>query len=208
MIIATLLKIEVVEVCIYPFGGLTKFNTKLNIESYKEFLILIGGPITQILSYYIIYFFYTRGYISINIIEKLTIIHKYLLSFNLLPIIPLDGGKLLNLILNQVISYNLSNKLSVYISILTVIVSLICIRTVLIKTLLITILLKIAEELRNLKYRYNKFLTERYIYNFEFNKTKIVKSIYHLYRGKKHIIKEKGIYENEKEYLTKYLHIC
>ena len=55
--------------------------------------------------------------------------------------------------------------------------------------ILILFLIKsILIEIYNLKYKYNKFLLERYINNYNFKNTIIVSSIYKFKRDKKHII--------------------
>ena len=48
---AYILKIKVDKIYIYPLGGISKFDMKLNISPLKEFLVLIAGPITQNIAY-------------------------------------------------------------------------------------------------------------------------------------------------------------
>lgn len=44
-----------------------------------------------------------------------------MLIFNLLPIYPLDGAKIVNLILSKYFSFNIANYISIVISLITVI---------------------------------------------------------------------------------------
>ena len=44
-----LLNMKVKYIMIYPFGGITQFNEKLNVSSNKEFCSLLGGITFQIL---------------------------------------------------------------------------------------------------------------------------------------------------------------
>ena len=44
-----LLHLKVKEIKIFMFGGVTTLNEDLNLNIYKEILLLIMGPITQIL---------------------------------------------------------------------------------------------------------------------------------------------------------------
>ena len=84
-----ILKWKIDKVIIYPFGGMTKFNQRINSSLLEEFLILIYGPLFQILFYKI----YPLPY------------HEFILLFNLLPIYPLDGSKLLYILLNNIVSF-------------------------------------------------------------------------------------------------------
>ena len=52
--------------------------------------------------------------------------------------------------------------------------------------------------------KYNKFLLERYLYDFELRKGKLINSIEKIKRGRKHKILCNGIIYSEKEYLDKY----
>ena len=113
---AYILKIKVDKIYIYPLGGISKFDMKLNISSLKEFLVLIAGPITQNIAYILL----------INLFESdkelILIYHLSLLVFNLLPIYPLDGGKLLNLLFNKILPYKYSFKLTIKISYILVLI--------------------------------------------------------------------------------------
>ena len=102
-------------ICFYPYGGYSKFNEDINRPLKEELLILISGPIVQIIYYLIII-----NFININDIELLKIYHFSILFFNLLPIYPLDGGRLLNILLSYFFSYKNSYLLTIYISFLLI----------------------------------------------------------------------------------------
>ena len=53
-IFAKIFGIETDKIYIYPLGGISKFNMPLNTSPYKEFLILIMGPIFQNIAYFIL----------------------------------------------------------------------------------------------------------------------------------------------------------
>ena len=89
---AKLMKVEVDKIYIYPLGGITKFNLELNSPQIVELIILIFGPIFQIIAYLLL------SNILIDYKELIKMYHYQILFFNLLPIYPLDGGKLLNII--------------------------------------------------------------------------------------------------------------
>lgn len=172
---------------------------KLNISPLKEFLVLISGPITQNIAYILL----------INIFksdkELILIYHISLLVFNLLPIYPLDGGKLLNLLFNRMLPYKHSLKLTIKISYILVLIIFLIQTNIKLNIIIMSLFLLIVihkEELK-IEYTYNKFLLERSLYNFNFKKKKIIKSINNFYRNRLHIIKECDKYYLEKNFLEK-----
>ena len=96
---AVFFKWKIKEVMILPFGALTLFEEKLNRSLKEEFLISIGGPLMQII---FVYLFFKNQNDIINY-------SNLILMFNLLPIYPLDGSKLLNILLNILTSFKKSH---------------------------------------------------------------------------------------------------
>ena len=129
-------------------------------------------------------------------------------KFNFLPILPLDGGKLINIILDKIFSYKLSFKISIIISIIFTLIFLISKRTYLSLLLTIFLIKCIIIEINNLKYKYNKFVLERYLNNYNFKRIKIINNINNLKRDNYHIINNML----EKKYLRKLFdrteHLC
>ena len=124
--------------------------------------------------------------------------------FNLIPIPPLDGYNILNLLFNKLFSY----KISLYISIFSSLIFLTFLIYKFPKTsyILISFLIyKIYEEYKNIKYLYNKFCIERIINNYTYRRFKIINNILHLKRETNHyIIKDGNIYSEEEVLLKKY----
>ena len=56
-------------------------------------------------------------------------------------------------------------------------------------------------------YLYNKFLLERYLNKYNFKKVKLIYNKDNMYKEKKHVLKENGIYFTEKQYLDKRFNI-
>ena len=189
-------KWNLLSITFYPYGGLTLFNKLENSSINKEIIILIMGPIIQIITYLILNYFFKYNYIK-NF-------HYSILIFNMLPILSLDGGRLLNLIFNKIFNYLTSFYLNVAISFIIIIFLIVfCIiyyHNLNLFLMIIFLIFKIINSIKNIKYCYNKFLLERYLYNFNFKKYQISKSIYDFYMERNHYI---GFY-NEKDYLEKY----
>ena len=195
---AYIFKIEIKEIYIYPLGGISKLKIDLNINPIKEFLILIMGPLFQLLG----------SFILIRIMpynkEIINIYNYGILGFNLLPIYPLDGGKLLKIVLDNFITYKNSFKLTIIISYLIVfIIWLINKSTINILVMISFLVLLITKEKSKLNYYYQKFILERYLNNYKFKNSKIISNDNNFYRNKKHIIKSNDKYYLEREYLEK-----
>ena len=187
------------EIHIYPFGGITIFNTDLNTPIYKEFISLLGGIIIQSFFLILVYYFYNYGFITSHVYTLINRINFIIISFNFMPILPLDGGKLMNLIFDIIFSYRLSNIISIIISVIFIVVFLIS-NISLFRIILSIFLIKcIIIETINFKNKYNKFLYERYVNNYNFKRVKIIKSINCFKRDCVHLIN--NVYE--RNYLAK-----
>lgn len=199
---AKMFKWKVDKIIILPFGGITIFNDFLSKSLFEEFIILLLGPLFQIIFYTI--------YIKIfGFNEILRNYHYSLLIFNMLPIFPLDGFKLLNIIINKFFSFKKSHLIAIITSIITLIIFiyiLIFYKFGFIMFLAtIFLLYKNIEEFLNHDFIFNKFLLERYIYNINLKKVKIIKSnkLEKMKREYKHIFYYNKKYETEKNILKK-----
>lgn len=197
-IFAKILNIEVNNISIYPLGGITKMNIPLNYPQIKELIILIAGPTFQHLAYLLLKLCLP------NYTEIIYMYHYQILIFNLLPIYPLDGGKILNLLFTINIPYKKSLYLSTIISymvLLLILIKNIKQLKINILVMLIFLLYKIIKENKKITSLYEKFILERYLNNYRFKDTKLINNKYDFYRNKSHIIKENNKYYYEKDYL-------
>lgn len=205
-LIAKLNNLNPEKITIYPFGGITRLNIPINTKISKELMIALSGVIFQSIYYLLILFLYKNNIIRTYIFEIFKNYHYSILFFNLLPIHPLDGSKIINLIMSKYLPYKLTLKLTIVISI---IIAIIIIKinyykfnytTILIITIIIDNLIKYS---KNINYYFNKFLLERYLYKYHFSKSKNINKIDNMYKEKYHIIKENSHYLTEKEYLKR-----
>lgn len=181
-------KIE--RVLLLPFGALTVFNEDINRPLKEEFLILIMGPIFQI----IFNVFHYNSYSNL------------ILLFNLLPIYPLDGSKLLNVILNKFISFKKSHLITVYISFLCILCLIVKWQFNLVFLLIIGFILKKAiYEYQNHENIFNRFLLERYMKDFKFRKIKKIHSldVQKMHRDYRHLFYDGKKYVTERDRLRK-----
>ena len=196
-LILKLFKYKIIDITIYPFGGIIKADKDINTPTNKELLISSGGILAQIILFIIIYL------IPLNILTK-ELLYKYNLSimlFNILPIIPLDGSIIINSLLNKILPYKQSYYLYIIISIVFTIIYLFfnywySINNYLIVSLFI---IKTYYAIKNYKYLKTRFLLERYLnkYEFKYLSTKtgnldILKlDTYQYFKEQDHIISER-----------------
>lgn len=202
LLFASIINISASKIIIYAFGGITKYNIPINISINKELFILIGGPIFQIILLLIIK--KLNLYINENTYNEFIYLNKILFSFNLLPILNLDGGKLINLILNKIFSYKTSFNISLIISIISLPITFYIFNKYLAITIIIFIIKELIIEVKNKDYGFNKLLTERYINNYKFKKRTLIKNINKVKRDKNFDIYYNGNLFNEREYLNLY----
>lgn len=199
-----LLGLNVSEIRIFMFGGVTKLKEGLNLSIFKEILMIIMGPVTQILFWLFVSFLYRHGYVGLYTYQKINYINKILLSFNLLPIIPLDGGKLLNNILDLFFSYEMSHKVSVFISVLFI-PFVFAFDTKLFAVLFcLFLILNVFEEIKIHKYRLNKLLLERKLGNIKFKRIINIYDINDVRRGYGFRINMNDIFIDETDFYRKY----
>ena len=96
IIIAMILKMKPSKLEIMVFGISVSFKTEINLSEYKNILIACGGPIVS----FILVLVYT--YLDPIFITKQNAIYSniLILLFNLLPLYPLDGGRIVKGILH------------------------------------------------------------------------------------------------------------
>lgn len=196
---------KVLKILIYPLGGISKFSTSFNISLFREFIILIFGPLFQIFGWFILITVFPEKVILISAY------HYGILFFNLLPIYPLDGGKILCLFFHRFLPY----KRAYY---FTFLLSYLCLLFILyfyfvslsFNLLFIFVFLtyKLIKEINQLEFTFHRFLMERYLRCFHFHKSKIVHSYNQFQRSYHHLIISDGCYYTEKEYLEKNFKKC
>lgn len=196
---AKIFKWKTDKIYIYPLGGITKFNESINRSLKEELIIVLMGPIFQIIYY---------NFLTYMNIENIAEFNFILLGFNLLPIYPLDGGKLLNVILSYFLPYKFSYKITMVIS-YTVYILMLFTFILFSKSFFFTLIsffliFKVIEEYERRNYYYNKFLLERYLNEFKFSKIKYINRIDKMQRDRIHFFKCKGTVITEKKMLQNY----
>lgn len=161
-------KIE--KVLILPFGGITIFHEDLNRPIKEEFLIVIMGPIFQIVFTMIVYYFFR--------VDDFVYYSLIILGFNLLPIFPLDGSKILSLLFNKAVSFKCSHLWMILISILSVLILIMEANFSLILFLIcLFLIMRVIKEIKEHESLFNRFLLERYLKRYHFKKRMKISSM-------------------------------
>ena len=196
-------KVPILEVKIYPFGGITRTNKMLNYSLNKELVIALGGIFNQVILYLVFGIFYKLWFINTYTYKMFYNVNTTLIIFNLIPMIPLDGGIIFHTLLNKFMGYVYSNGVYILVSIISFILFLVVNIKGKINILLIISFLgyKLIYFVKKRKYLENKFFLERYLYDLDYDKIiyendrnikklKIGKYHYFNYLGEKKVLQE------------------
>lgn len=161
------------------------------------------GPVTQILfvesirifNIYVPTYFYTY--------------HMFILFFNLLPIYPLDGGKLISIVTSFIFSYYLSLKITLYFSyFLYFLITFYLFFTNRNLSIILIILLlgkNLLFELNKCSFMFKKFLLERYLNNYKFKRKRIIKNTKEMKRDYYHYLIVNNELKAEKNFIKNIL---
>ena len=90
---------KIKRILILPFGGICEVDEHGNRPIKEELIITAAGPFQHLLIAVIIFALAAASFISADYAQLLTKFNLMVLFFNLLPIWPLDGGKIIHLLL-------------------------------------------------------------------------------------------------------------
>ena len=121
-LMAKFLKVKVGEIEFLPIGFYLKIPDLESYSFHKQLLVLIAGPSSFIFSCAIIKMLYDLGILSLYGYEDAMISNKFILLFNLLPIYPLDGAKIIELFLTPFINEYKLRASRIIISILSLVI--------------------------------------------------------------------------------------
>ena len=204
IIVMRIFNIKIYNLTILPFGSIIKSNIKYNLNSNIQLLISISGILMQLMLYFIFKFLFELGFVNDISLSIFNYYNKLIILFNVLPIIPLDGSKVLLSFLERIFPFKLSLKIVNIISLVFIVIFILLNKVNLNLILMFTfLLLKTYEEILNHNYIFNKFLLERYLAKTNNYKIKYIKSINNIYKNRFNFIKN----ESESRFLAKLFDI-
>ena len=195
-----LMCIKVHSITIYPYGGMIKSSMLINTNSLKVILISLGGVLIQFLFLGFVFIIYKFGIMNNFYYDIFLKYNFYIILFNLLPIYPLDGYKILNSFFELFISFKKSIYVSFIVNIICLILFFIYLYIYRISNYLIMIFLIVnfINYIREIRYIMNKFYIERIIYDLKYNGLISVDTKEMMYKNRLNYIC--GI--NERDYLA------
>lgn len=166
-VMARRLKWRIESITLWAFGGVLKTDEHTSRSMKEEALVIIAGPMQHVLIYLVVHLFMIMDILPMSILELILFYNTTILLFNLLPIWPLDGGKLLFIGLSYLFPFQKAYQLmiisSIFISMMMIISQVFMLSLTL--SLLLILLFLIVENHREWKRRYYvfiRFLLHRY----------------------------------------------
>ena len=148
-------------------------------------------------------YLYSLGFIREYTYNLYNLYNSQMIFFNLLPIYPLDGGKILSLILYKFFSYYTANIIVIIVSFLIILFIVFLniydcnYSNIMVMGFIFCCLYKFFI---NRKHLYNRFLLERYLYDIKYSRIKIINNIKKMFKNKSHIFISNNNYILEKEF--------
>ena len=200
-----LFKIDIESVVIYPFGGVTKVNKRIHERIYKDVLISLGGVAFQVILCFVFLLLYHNGLVVKSTIDIFIQYDTSIMLFNLLPLVPLDGSKLLLSLCSKFFSYKICLKFQQFIGVVSLVIFIIFVlgRGLNDVIILAFLLIKLIELFKNNKYFLNRFYLERVLYNNYYDGIINDGDVDKMRIDKYYFFKENGRYVREEKYLLK-----
>jgi stage IV sporulation protein FB len=103
-------------IVLLPFGGVAEMDEHGNRPLKEEAIVVISGPIQHIWMVAVAFLIYSMSWISKDMYQLFFHYNLMIFVFNLFPIWPLDGGKLLFLLLSLQKPFPQAHRLTLIIS--------------------------------------------------------------------------------------------
>ncbi|MCJ8006976.1 site-2 protease family protein [Lederbergia wuyishanensis] len=91
---------KIKRIVILPFGGLCEVDEHGNREINEDLIVIVAGPLQHLIIAAIIPMLVMFSFLSADVAKQLSLYNFMILMFNLIPVWPLDGGKLIQLFLS------------------------------------------------------------------------------------------------------------
>jgi len=107
---ATIFKWKIEKIIFWVFGGVMITSEYGSRKIKEDIIVTVAGPLQHGMIYFILYVLSSYQMIPLSMVEMAMFYNLIILLFNLLPIFPLDGGKLLFYILSAYIPYRKAHQ--------------------------------------------------------------------------------------------------
>lgn len=113
IMMAKILGYRIDSIEIFPFGGVARIEEAIAVNPQHEIMIAMIGPITNFITVFISYNLLNVLHISNELFAFFTYANLTIGIFNLLPIIPLDGGRVFRAYLAYLIGFKRATQIAV-----------------------------------------------------------------------------------------------
>ncbi|WP_179033229.1 M50 family metallopeptidase [Paenibacillus kribbensis] len=103
---ASLLGARVLSIQMLPFGGVAVIEDQGKLNAWKEIVIALAGPLQNGIMIIILLWFRNVSGADHDYVNYIIQGNAVIALFNLLPILPLDGGKILQALISLFLSYH------------------------------------------------------------------------------------------------------
>ncbi|GAB3802014.1 M50 family metallopeptidase [Virgibacillus kimchii] len=100
-LMAVFFKWRIRRIMLWVFGGVMETDEHGNKPIREEALVILAGPFQHVVIYFVILLMSSMQLLPASVLELIFFYNTIILIFNLLPIWPLDGGKLLFLLISN-----------------------------------------------------------------------------------------------------------
>lgn len=196
---------KVDSVVIYPFGGVSKVNKRVHERIYKDVIVSLGGIMFQVLLWFVFYLLYNGSFIVRSTYDMFVTYNFRIVLFNLIPIIPLDGSKLLFALCTKYLSFKKSYYIMIIVGSVSLVLFVLYNFIFKLNDLIIYIFLIISlyDVIRESKYVINKFYLERVLYDNYYDGIIYKAKIDDMRLNKYYYFEDSNKYISEKKYLIK-----
>lgn len=166
-VMAKIFNWRIKRIMLWVFGGVMDTDEHGNRPLFEEALVIIAGPLQHVLIFFMVKLMAMGNLLPMSVVELILFYNTVILLFNLLPIWPLDGGKLLLIFLSYLLPFQNAYHLTIIFSIISCICLLIYQILFLPFTLsfflvLLFILMENRTEWKQRYYVFIRFLLNRY----------------------------------------------
>lgn len=117
-LVARSLGYEVEEVALLPFGGVAQLSyVRIGFEPRNEAIVAIAGPFVNLLCVFCISVLYGFGMLPNSLYQSCMNVNMWIATFNLLPGLPLDGGRIYRAARSRHVGYERATKEAYHMSI-------------------------------------------------------------------------------------------
>lgn len=166
-------------IVLWVFGGVLKTAEMNQRPLYEEFVVTLFGPLQHVVLYGVFYLLLICNIFSESLYSLALFYNTIILLFNLLPIFPLDGGKLLFFIQSSILPFKRAHVATIVCS-MSVILFIILLELTLLQftfsAIIIMVFLFVENwlEWKNRTFIFMRFLLYRYYEPLSFKKSMII----------------------------------